>query len=49
MSKRARSEEQTPAWKALQAHFDGAGGQAKMRDLFEADGDRFKKFRYDHY
>ena len=34
---------QTPAWQALAAHYDEVAPQ-HMRDLFQADPDRFEKF-----
>ena len=38
----------TAAWKALQAHFDGIGSKLNMRELFVADPARFAKFRLEH-
>ena len=37
---------QTPAWLALQAHFE-AMQDVHMRDLFAADAERFAKFSFD--
>jgi len=33
----------TDAWKALQAHYDGAGSKLSMRTLFDEDPERFAK------
>ncbi len=36
--------DQTPAWAALQSHFDGAGRSLDLRDAFAADTQRFATF-----
>eukprot|EP00121_Abeoforma_whisleri_P008806 Awhi_evm1s8088 len=37
------SVDQSPAWKALQAHFDAEGDKINIRNLC-ADSDRFDKY-----
>jgi len=46
MSKKARTDavESSPAWVALQNHFDTVGSKLNMREMFEADPERFSKF-----
>jgi glucose-6-phosphate isomerase len=34
----------TPAWKALQTHYDGGMKNVQMKDLFAHDPERFRKF-----
>jgi hypothetical protein len=34
-----------PAWKNLQDYFASMGSQLNMRNLFEQDKERFKKYR----
>lgn len=38
------SAARTPAWKALEAHFESVGKEIDMRSLFAADPERFDRF-----
>ena len=39
--------DQTPAWAALQAHYDAAGKRFDLRDAFASDPQRFAAFSQD--